>query len=310
MDSGNNYQAGLSEGMDVVGSDGDKVGDITEISSNHFVVKKGLFFPHDYYIPTSAIASVDGNKVYLNVTRDEAVNQDPSWAQRPVTTSSTSSSQKTAYVDDTAGTVSTDALGYADSAAVGPAGDIAVGTRSRDDGLNSDRAPFEHEQDSARTHVNEGHDILVPLAEEELTATKRSVDRGSVNIEKNVIAEERTLEVPVMEEEVHVQRRTVDRPIAAGDDVFTEDTIEVPIHGEEVDVQKRARVVEELEIEKQAVQGTKHVTGTVRREEVNVENLQTNTVNTNTASQTDEGLLDKGQDAVKSTRKPRNQGRR
>lgn len=308
MDSGNNYQAGLSEGMDVVGSDGDKVGDITEISSDHFVVKKGFFFPHDYYIPTSAVASVDGNKVYLNVTKDEAVNQDPSWAQRPASTSITSSNS-TAYVDGTAGTASTDALGYAESAAVGPAGDTAVGTRSRDGGLSSDQAPFEHEQDSARTHVNEGDDILVPLAEEELTATKRSVDRGSVNIEKNVIAEERTLEVPVMEEEVHVQRRTVDRPIAAGDDVFTEDTIEVPIHGEEVDVQKRARVVEELEIQKQAVQDTKHVTGTVRREEVNVENLQTNTVDTSTASQTEEGLLDKAQDAVKNTRKPRNQGR-
>lgn len=301
MDSGNNYQAGLSEGMDVIGSDGDKVGDITEISSDHFVVKKGFFFPHDYYIPTSAIASIDGNKVYLSVTKEEAVNQDPSWAQRPATTSITSSNS-TAYVDGTAGTTSTDAFGYTDGTAAVTETDTLIG-------MESDKAPFEHEQDSTRTHVNEGNDILVPLAEEELTATKRSVDRGSVNIEKNVIAEERTLEVPVMEEEVHVQRRTVDRPIAAGDDVFTEDTIEVPIHGEEVDVQKRARVVEELEIQKQAVQDTKHVTGTVRREEVNVENLQTNTVNTTTASQTDEGLLDKAQDAVKSTRKPRNQGR-
>jgi len=304
LDSGNNYQSGLSEGMDVVGSDGDKVGDITEISSDHFVVKKGLFFPHDYYIPTSAIASVDGNKVYLSVTKDEAMNQDPSWAQRPATTTSTGT---TSYVDDTAATASSDTLGYAGNTAVGPADDTAVGTPSRDGDLNSDPAPFEHEQDSPRTHVNENDDILVPLAEEELTATTRSVDRGSVNIEKNVVAEERTLEVPVMEEEVHVQRRTVDRPIAEGDDIFTEGTIEVPIHGVEVDVQKRARVVEELEIDKQAVQGTKRVTDTVRCEEVNVDDLESNIVNT--ASQTDEGLLDKARDTVQNKRNPRNSGR-
>ncbi|MGI8485416.1 MAG: DUF2382 domain-containing protein [Thermomicrobiales bacterium] len=306
MDSGNNYQSGLSEGMDVVGSDGDKVGDITEISSDHFVVKKGFFFPHDYYIPTSAIASVDGNKVYLNMTKDEAMNQDPSWAQRPATTASTTSTGTTAYVDDTAETASSDTSGYAGNTAVGPAGDTTVGTQNRDGDLNSDPAPFEHEQDSPRTHLNENDDILVPLAEEELTATTRSVDRGSVNVEKNVVAEERTLDVPVMEEEVHVRRRTVDRPVAANEDAFPEDTIEVPVHGEEVAVQKRARVVEELEIDKQAVQGTKRVTDTVRREEVVVDDLQTDTVNT--ASGHDEVLLDRARDTIQDKRNSRDSG--
>ena len=52
---------------------------------------------------------------------------------------------------------------------------------------------------------------------------------------------------------------------------FTEGTIEVPVRGEEVDVQKRVRVAEEVEIGKEAVQRTETVSGTVRREEVRVE---------------------------------------
>ena len=281
--------------MDVVGSDGDKVGDITEVNADHFVVKKGFFFPNDYYIPTQAVASVDQDKVYLNVTKEEAMSQDPSWAQRPAATTT----QSTGYVDDTAATPSTDAFGYADDKVAG------MDTNSGD--LKSDPAPFEHEQNSSKTHINENDSLRVPLAAEESTATKRSVDRGSVNVEKNVVSEERTLDVPTTEEEVHVQRRTVDRPVAAGDDVFTGGTIKVPVRGEEVDVQKTAHVVEEIEIDKQAVQDTKHVSGTVRREEVNVDNLQKNTTNSgNTPSQGDERLLNKAQDAVKSKRKPRN----
>jgi uncharacterized protein (TIGR02271 family) len=43
------------------------------------------------------------------------------------------------------------------------------------------------------------------------------------------------------------------------------------VRGEEVDVQKRVRVAEEIEVGKEAVQRTERVAGTVRREEVRVE---------------------------------------
>jgi len=113
--------------------------------------------------------------------------------------------------------------------------------------------------------------IRVPAHEEELTATKRPVERGQVRVQKDVVAEERTLDVPVTEERVNVTRRAVDRAGAADADAFTEGTIEVPIRGEEVDVQKRTRVAEEVEIGKEAVQRTERVGDTVRREEVHVE---------------------------------------
>ena len=113
--------------------------------------------------------------------------------------------------------------------------------------------------------------LRVPVHEEELAATKRTVEQGQVRIDKDVIAEERTLDVPVTEERVRVTRRVVDRDGVAGADAFTEGTIEVPVRGEEVDLEKRVRVAEEVEISKEAVQRTETVGGTVRREEVHVE---------------------------------------
>ncbi|CAA9586856.1 MAG: hypothetical protein AVDCRST_MAG19-4970 [uncultured Thermomicrobiales bacterium] len=49
--------------------------------------------------------------------------------------------------------------------------------------------------------------------------------------------------------------------------------MDVPIMGEEVSLQKTVRVAEEVEIGKEAVQRTEQVAGTVRREEVSIEEV-------------------------------------
>ena len=112
--------------------------------------------------------------------------------------------------------------------------------------------------------------IRVPIHEEELTASKRQREVGEVRIEKDVVAEERTLQVPVTEERVHVERHAVDRPVTADSGAFQEGTISVPVRGEEVQLQKQTKVAEEVEIGKEAVQRTEQVGGTVRREEVRI----------------------------------------
>jgi hypothetical protein len=75
----------IPEGTDVVGADGDKVGKVVAAQESYIVVEKGFFFPTDYYVPTNAIANYDGDKVYLSVTKDDALNQN--WDQ-PVIDSS------------------------------------------------------------------------------------------------------------------------------------------------------------------------------------------------------------------------------
>jgi uncharacterized protein (TIGR02271 family) len=205
----------FAEGTEVFGADGDKVGKVVALTDRYFVVEKGFFFPTDYYIPKSAIANYDGERIYLNVTKDEALNQ--GWDAEP--------------------------LDYMDAYAAG----------------------------ATETATTAEERLRVPVREEELTATKRPVERGEVRVEKDVITEEQTLGVPVTEERVKVERRAVDREASPDDIAFQDETISVPVRGEEVDVQKRARVREEVDIGKEAVERTEEVGGTVRKERVRVE---------------------------------------
>ncbi len=111
----------------------------------------------------------------------------------------------------------------------------------------------------------------IELREEELRARKERVQAGEVRVEKEVVAEQRTLEVPVTREEVVVERQAVNRPSDRPIGEATNEVIEVPVYEEEVTAEKRTVVREELEIGKRAVQETEQVSGTVRREEARLE---------------------------------------
>ena len=225
----------LGMGMQVHAADGGKVGKIVGLDNSQIVVEKGFFFPSDHAIPISAVDSADDDNVYLRITKDEALNQ--KW--------------------DSSGS-------YADSTSVGSTTGLAASRM--DDTKSADRMA------AGRTStVAGGNDTInVPVHAEELSATKRSVDAGRVTINKDVVSEERTLEVPITEERVRVTRRAVNRD-ATGGDAFQGGTIEVPVRTEQVDMQKRVRVAEEVEVAKEAVQKTRQVTGTVRREVVDVQ---------------------------------------
>src|SRR5215217_8005284 len=70
-------------GAEVFGADGDKVGTVAEVQSGYLVVEKGFFFPTDYYIPMSAVASAGGGQVSLNVAKDAALHS--GWETVPAT---------------------------------------------------------------------------------------------------------------------------------------------------------------------------------------------------------------------------------
>jgi len=128
------------------------------------------------------------------------------------------------------------------------------------------------EPEMAAYEVAAEDDLVIPVREEELSATVREREAGAVRVEKRVVSEDRVLEVPVTEEQVRVERRIVDRTVGAADaDAFEEIVIEVPLTAEEVELRKQARVVEEVVVSKDAIQHTEQVAGTVRREEVVVD---------------------------------------
>jgi uncharacterized protein (TIGR02271 family) len=220
----------IINGADVFGADGEKLGTVAAVYPGYIVVEKGFFFPTDYYIPMSAVASYDNDQVYLNLAKDAALNS--GWDAQPT-------DLETATYDTAMATGTTDIRE-----------DFGAGT--------------------ARVATDE--EIRIPVMEEELTATIREQEAGAVRIEKDVVAEERTLEVPVTEERVRIERRVVDRPVTAADaDAFEETVIDVPLRRETVDVQKQARVAEEVVVGKEAVQHTERVSDTVRKEEVFVD---------------------------------------
>ncbi len=61
-----NQEWTITEGTAVVDASGDKVGKVAAAQTNYLIVRKGFFFPADYYIPSSAISNYDGDTVYLN----------------------------------------------------------------------------------------------------------------------------------------------------------------------------------------------------------------------------------------------------
>jgi uncharacterized protein (TIGR02271 family) len=260
----------IPEGTDVVGSDGDKVGKVVAAEASYIVVEKGFFFPTDYYIPVSAINNFDGDKVYLTVSKDEALNQ--GWDQQ-LTSEPLDSTYDTAYAGSVGSSSALEGDRLSGVTPTGLADDVdmaATDTTIRDSGIYNDTT-------RTATDVTDGDTLRVPVHEEELTATTRPVERGQVRVDKRIVEEDRAIDVPINEERVTITRRAVDREAGVDDLAFQEDTIEIPLRSEEVDVQKRNRVVEEIDIAKDTVQRTERVTDTVRREQVNVDEATTGT---------------------------------
>ncbi|HEY7782798.1 MAG TPA: DUF2171 domain-containing protein [Ktedonobacterales bacterium] len=75
--------SGITPGADVYGSDDKKVGTVQQAFEDSFLVRKGMLFVHDYYIPYAYVARVSPDRIDLNMTSDEARDQD--WTQRPGT---------------------------------------------------------------------------------------------------------------------------------------------------------------------------------------------------------------------------------
>jgi uncharacterized protein (TIGR02271 family) len=112
------------------------------------------------------------------------------------------------------------------------------------------------------------------VVEEEVNIGKREVERGGVRVHTRVEEVPVEEQVRLREERVNVQRRPVDRPASAADfQAFKEGTVEVTATAEEPVVEKRARVVEEVVIDKDVQERTQTVRDTVRRKDVEIEQV-------------------------------------
>ena len=72
----------IRQGLNVYGSDGEKIGEVFEALPGWFVVTKGFVFPTDHYIPLAAVDRIDAEgSVLLAATTDDALEQ--GWGTDP-----------------------------------------------------------------------------------------------------------------------------------------------------------------------------------------------------------------------------------
>ncbi len=119
-------------------------------------------------------------------------------------------------------------------------------------------------------------DTTIPIIEEQLQVGKREVQGGGVRVRSRVIEKPVEETVRLREEHVVVNRRPVDRAVTDADmSSFKEGDIEITERSEQAVVSKQARVVEEVEVGKQVSEREQVVSDTVRRTDVDVEEIGT-----------------------------------
>lgn len=110
------------------------------------------------------------------------------------------------------------------------------------------------------------------LHKEELDVTKNKVQKGEVELGKEIIEEQKSIDVPVTREEVVIERRSLNNEVSDSS-ITDEETIRIPVSEETVDVDKRTVVTGEVSAHKRAIEDTKHIDETLKREEARVNRI-------------------------------------
>lgn len=110
------------------------------------------------------------------------------------------------------------------------------------------------------------------LHKEELDISKCMVQKGEVEIGKEIIEEQKNVDVPVTHEEVVIERRTINNE-ESNTPISSEETIRIPVGEEVVNVNKRTVVTGEVSAYKREVEDTQQVNETLKREEARINKI-------------------------------------
>lgn len=111
----------------------------------------------------------------------------------------------------------------------------------------------------------------IPVVEEKMEIGKREVETGGVRVRSRIIERPVEEKLRLREEHIDVDRKKVDRPATDADlKNFKEGTTEVTEHAEKPVVNKEARVVEEVNLNKETRERTQTVRDSVRKQDVDV----------------------------------------
>lgn len=130
----------------------------------------------------------------------------------------------------------------------------------------------------SQTHVQvleaTGSQVVVQLREEYLVPDKTWTEAGAILIRKELEEHTETLPVELQYEQVQVDRVPVNRVLGEGESAVPRqegDTLIIPVVEEEAVIIKRLVVREELRVTKVRATRQQQMSGTVKRERLNIE---------------------------------------
>jgi uncharacterized protein (TIGR02271 family) len=236
-------------GRTMIGSDGEKIGKISEIYDDPetgkpewATVSSGLFGMKSNFVPLAG-ASPEGEDVRAQVTKDQVKNAPGVEADREL-----SDEEERRLFEHYAVPYTTEGSTTAQGT---PQGVPDGGDRSGDD------------DDDAMTR-----------SEEELHVGTASREAGRARLRKYVVTEQVQKTVPVSREEVHVEREpitdeNVDDAISGAE--ISEDEHDVVLHEEEPVVEKRTVPKERVRLGKDTTTEERQISEEVRKERIEAE---------------------------------------
>lgn len=140
---------------------------------------------------------------------------------------------------------------------------------------------------------NDDSDRSIPIIEENLEVGKREVEGGGARLRSRIVEKPVEESVRLRNEHVNVERNPVNRQANESDfEAFQEGTIEMREHKEIPVVGKEAWVKEEVSLNKDVEETEETIRDSVRRTEVDIENLNEDERARNTWSDSNDNDLD------------------
>jgi uncharacterized protein (TIGR02271 family) len=249
-------------GRNVVGSDGEKIGKLSEIYDDPetgkpewATVSSGLFGTKSNFVPLAG-ASAAGEDVRVRVTKDQ-VKDAPG-----VETDGELSEQEEQRLFEHYGVPYTSA-GSTTAQGAPSTGQPTMGTDRSEAGGRGGQDTSGPTTDDAMTR-----------SEEELRVGTAEREAGRARLRKYVVTEMQTRTVPVRREEVRVEREPItdsNRDAALDGPEISEDEHEVILHEEEPVVEKRAVAKERVRLDTETVTEEREVSEQVRKEQIEAE---------------------------------------
>lgn len=142
--------------------------------------------------------------------------------------------------------------------------------------LGAESETYDYSANTAQPTATDGQQ-RIQLLGEVLRVHKDRVSRGEVRIHKEIITEQQTVQVPVTREELVIERIPVTGVAAVHGAIGQDSDIRIPLSEEMASLDKETVVREEVSVGKRAIEDVQQVGGSIRHEELEVDEEPVNT---------------------------------